>query len=63
MPQAVLVGEREWARVLARHIASQLPEAIRQVPDIQLTDAQVAELRRAFHNTLLTNMGCEVPPT
>src|SRR5215510_5586869 len=58
-----IVAEREWARALARHIASQLPEAVRQLPDLQLTDAQVQELRRVFQNTLITNMGCEVPPT
>jgi hypothetical protein len=65
MPQETFVAEREreWARVLARLIARQLPEAIRLAPDIQLTAAQVRELRRAFENTLITNMGCEEPPT
>ena len=37
MPQEVIVAEREWARVLARHVVRQLPEAVRQVPDLQLT--------------------------
>ena len=60
MPQAVVVAEREWARVLARHIVRQLPEAVRQVPDLQLTADQVLELQKAFHNTLITNMGCNV---
>jgi len=59
MPQTVVV-EKEWARVLARHVASQLPEAIRQVPDLQLTAVQIRELQRAFHNTLITNMGCDI---
>jgi hypothetical protein len=63
MPQAVTLAEREWARVLARRVANQLPEAIRQVPDVQLTAAQIEELRRVFENTLITNMGCEVPPS
>ncbi len=63
MPQAVIVAEREWARALARHVANQLPEAIRQVPNLQLTPIQIEELRRVFQNTLITNMGCEVPPT
>jgi hypothetical protein len=63
MPQGTFVTEREWARALARHVANQLPEAIRQAPDIQLTPVQVEELRRVFENTLITNMGCEVPPT
>jgi hypothetical protein len=61
MPQTAFVAEREWARVLARHVANQLQEAVRTVPELQLTDAQVTELRRAFENTLVTNMGCEVP--
>jgi hypothetical protein len=63
MPQGTFVAEREWARALARHVANQLPEAIRQVPDLQLTPVQVQELRKVFENTLITNMGCEVPPT
>jgi hypothetical protein len=61
MPQTAVVSEREWARVLARHMANQLQETVRTVPELQLTDAQVTELRRAFENTLVTNMGCEVP--
>ncbi len=61
MPQGTFVAEREWARTLARHVADQLPEAIRQVHDLQLTPAQVEQLRKVFENTLITNMGCEVP--
>lgn len=63
MPQGTFVAEREWARVLARRIANQLPEAIRQIRDLPLTPAQVEELRRVFENTLITNMGCEEPPS
>ena len=62
MPQTI-VTEREWARALARHIVNQLPEAIRQVRDVQLTDTQIEEIQRAFQNTLVNNMGCEVPTT
>jgi hypothetical protein len=62
MPQGAFVGEREWARVLARHIANQLPEAARQIPDLCLSADQLQQLRRAFENTLITNMGCENPP-
>jgi len=58
--QTGVAAEREWARVLARQISSQLPEAIRQVPGVQLTPAQIEEIRKAFQNTLITNMGCEV---
>ena len=61
MPQNAVISEREWARVLARHVANQLQEAVRTVPELQLTEAQVIELRRAFENTLVTNMGCDVP--
>ena len=61
MPQTTIIAEREWARVLARHVANQLQEAVRTVPELQLTQAQVIELRRAFENTLVTNMGCDVP--
>jgi Spy/CpxP family protein refolding chaperone len=62
MPQGAFVGEREWARALARHIANQLPEAARQIPDLCLTPDQLQQLRRVFENTLITNMGCENPP-
>lgn len=61
MPQGTFVAEREWGRALARRVANQLPEAIRHTPGIQLTPAQVEELRRVFENTLITNMGCEEP--
>ena len=60
MPQNAVISEREWARVLARHMANQLQEAARTVPELGLTQAQVVELRRAFENTLVTNMGCDV---
>lgn len=61
MPQNAVISEREWARVLARHVANQLQEAVRTVPELGLTQAQVVELRRAFENTLVANMGCDVP--
>ena len=61
MPQAAVVSEREWARVLARHVANQLQEAARTVPELGLTQVQVVALRRAFENTLVANMGCDVP--
>jgi hypothetical protein len=60
MPQAVITVEQEWARALARFVANQLPQAVSQVNDIQLNADQVAVLQRAFENTLITNMGCEV---
>jgi len=51
--------EKEWARVLARIVVNQLPEAILQVRDIRLTSTQIVELQRAYENTLITNMGCD----
>lgn len=63
MPQAVIVAEREWARVLARHVANQLPEAVSRVRNIQLSQDQIEELRKVFENTLVVNMGCERPPS
>ena len=60
MPQNAVISEREWARVLARHMANQLQEAARTVPELGLTQAQVIELRRAYENTLVANMGCDV---
>jgi len=58
---AAVVAEREWARALARHVANQLPEAARQLPNLCLNSDQLEELRKTFENTLITNMGCEVP--
>ena len=61
MSKETLVAEREWARALARRVANHLPEAIRQVRGVQLTPAQVKELKKAFENTLIVNMGGEKP--
>jgi len=61
MPQNVVISEREWARVLARHMANQLQEAARTVPELGLTQPQIVELMQAFENTLVTHMGCDVP--
>jgi hypothetical protein len=61
--QAEAVAEREWARTLARTISNQLPEAARQIPDLCLTADQLEQLRRVFENTLVTNMGCDIPPS
>jgi hypothetical protein len=59
-PFQTIPAEKEWARVLSRIIVNQLPEAVAQVPDIRLTSTQIVELQRAFENTLLNNMGCNV---
>ncbi|SRR6266481_1097043 len=55
-----VVAEKEWARVLARVVVNQLPEAVGQVADIKLSSTQIVELQRAYENTLITNMGCDV---
>ena len=60
MPQDVIPVEQEWARALARFVSNQIPQALSQVDAIQLNADQVQVLQRAFENTLITNMGCEV---
>jgi hypothetical protein len=62
LPQAGVPAEREWARTLARHVSNQLQEAALQVPNLGLSGDQLEQLRKAFENTLVTNMGCENPP-
>jgi len=44
-------------------VANQLQEAARQLPDLQLPPDQLERLRQALENTLITNMGCETPPS
>jgi len=60
--QQALIAEREWARTLARHVANQLPEAARKIPDLGLTSDQLEQLRKVFENTLVTNMGRKNSP-
>ncbi|HEX7136797.1 MAG TPA: hypothetical protein VF219_03085 [Vicinamibacterales bacterium] len=60
---AAVAAEREWARTLARTVSNQLPEAARQLPGLCLSSDQIEELRRTFENTLVTNMGCTLPPS
>ena len=62
LPQGAFVAEREWARTLARHVSNQLQEAATQVPNLGLSADQLEQLRKAFENTLVANMGCESPP-
>jgi hypothetical protein len=61
--QAAQLSEREWARALARHVADQLPQAIRMVRGLNLSPEQIQDLRKAYENTLITNMGCQRSPT
>ena len=54
MPAAT---EKAWAVALARDISSNIPEAVRSVPGLTLTDAQIAALRSAFALRLIRSMG------
>ena len=54
MPNAT---EKAWAVALARDISSSIPEAVRSVPGLALTDAQIAALRSAFQIRLIRTMG------
>src|SRR5260370_17022945 len=51
-----VVAEREWARALARHIANQLPEAVRQLPDLRFTQQHLKHLPKPLHHTFATTM-------
>ena len=52
-----MAREREWAKALARQLASELPDAVRAVPDVRLTPQQVEQLRSAFEKRLIETMG------
>ena len=54
MPNAT---EKAWAVALARDISSNIPEAVRSVPGLTLTDDQIAALRSAFALRLIRTMG------
>jgi hypothetical protein len=54
MPNAT---EKAWAVALARDISSNIPEAVRSVPGLALTDAQIGALRSAFQLRLVRTMG------
>jgi hypothetical protein len=52
-----MAREKEWALAMAREVAEAIPDAVRQVPNLRLTKAQVAALQRAFQNRLIQTMG------
>ena len=52
-----MAREKEWAVAFARQLASQLPAAVRDLPDMGLTNHQIAQLRIAFENRLIESMG------
>jgi hypothetical protein len=60
MPNAT---EKAWAVALARDISSNIPEAVRSVPGLTLTDAQIAALRSAFALRLIRTMGEDTAET
>jgi hypothetical protein len=58
-----MAREKAWAVAIARDLASQLPEAVRTLPNLGLTARQVQELRIAFENTLVEAMGEDADET
>jgi hypothetical protein len=58
-----MIREKEWAVAIARQLASELPAAVRDVPDLGLTKRQIAELRIAFESRLIQSMGEDADET
>ena len=52
-----MAREKEWGRALARQLASELPAAVRDLPELRLTSQQIDQLRIAFENRLIVTMG------
>lgn len=55
--------EKAWAVALARDVSSEVPEAVKQVPGLNLNPRQVAALQRAFEVRLLRSMGEDADET
>jgi len=53
----MMVREKAWAVAIARELSAELPDAVRMVSDLRLTNAQVAALQRAFAARLIATMG------
>ena len=60
MPYAT---EKAWAVALAREVASDLPQAIANVPGLTLTTDQIATLQLAFTARLVRTMGEDADET
>lgn len=60
MPYAT---EKAWAVALAREVASDLPEAVANVPGITLTTDQITTLQLAFTARLVRTMGEDADET
>ena len=58
-----MIREKEWAVAIARQLASELPAAVRDVPDLGLTKPQITELRIAFESRLIQSMGEDADET
>ena len=58
-----MAREKEWGRALARQLASELPAAVRDLPDLRLTSQQIDNLRIAFENRLIETMGEDTDET
>jgi hypothetical protein len=52
-----MAREKAWAVAIARNVANALPDAVRSVPDVRLTEAQIEALRKAFQQRLIETMG------
>jgi hypothetical protein len=58
-----MAREKEWGRALARQLASELPAAVRDLPELRLTSQQIDQLRIAFENRLIETMGEDTDAT
>ncbi len=58
-----MAREKEWGRALARQLASELPAAVRDLPELRLTSRQINQLRIAFQNRLIETMGEDTDET
>jgi hypothetical protein len=52
-----MAREKAWAVAIARELSAEIPEAVRLVSDLRLTNAQIAALQRAFAARLIATMG------
>ncbi len=52
-----MAREKAWGIAFARQLASELPAAVRDLPDLGLNKRQITELRIAFENRLIQSMG------
>jgi hypothetical protein len=58
-----MAREKAWGVAVARELAAEIPEAVRLVPDLRLTNAQILVLQRAFAARLVATMGEDADET